>query len=180
MYSQQEYDMVRRQTMQIEAEKRALLRWALIAVTFMLAVSLVLTGWMYRRWSVSEGLINSADAKAADSDKTLQQAVRELAEKNAILEQYSASRARHNAVIESTVPRMLSQTARDVEMAELAQAIYQQPGHVIELPGIPPNKIFRQQYRIRVDGSLHKFLFVPGTINGKQVIYSVLVKNQED
>jgi hypothetical protein len=33
MYSQQEYDMVRRQTMQIEAEKRALLKWVLIVVS---------------------------------------------------------------------------------------------------------------------------------------------------
>ena len=37
MYSQQEYDMVRRQTMQIEAEKRALLKWVLIVVSLLLA-----------------------------------------------------------------------------------------------------------------------------------------------
>jgi cell division protein FtsB len=179
MYSQQEYDMVRRQTMQIEAEKRTLLRWALIGVTVLLAASLVLTGWMYRRFSVADNLIKSAEAEAANANNQLQQANRELAEKRAILEKNAAALAKQNAVIEATVPKMLSRTAPDNELAELAQAIYDQPGHLIELPSIPPNEVLRS-YRLRVDGRPHKYTIVPGLLNGKWVIYSLLVKNQED
>ena len=63
MYSQQEYDMVRRQTMQIEAEKRALLRWALIGASALMIGSLFLTAWMFRRYSLAEDLIRTADEK---------------------------------------------------------------------------------------------------------------------
>jgi hypothetical protein len=179
MYSQQEYDMVRRQTMQIEAEKRTVIRWALIAVTALLAASLILTGWMYRHYSTSDNKIVTAETQARDAETKLGQVSRELAEKNALLEQYSGARAKYNEVIESTVPRMLSRAAPEAELAALAQAIYQQPGHMIELPSIPPNDVLRS-YRIRVEGRPFKYTLVPGLLDGKWVIYSVLVKNQED
>jgi hypothetical protein len=179
MYSQQEYDMVRRQTMQIEAEKRTLLRWALISVTVLLAASLVLTGWMYRRYSVADNLIRGAETEAADAKSQLQEANRELAEKRAILERNSAALAKQNAVITSTVPRMLSGTASEGELAMLAQAIYDQPGHVIQVPGVPPNKVLRS-YWLRTDGRPVKYTLVPGLLDGKQVLYSLLVKNQLD
>jgi cell division protein FtsB len=179
MYSQQEYDMVRRQTMQIEAEKRTLLRWALITVTVLLAVSLVLTGWMYRRFSLADNLIKNAESEAANANSQLQQANRELAEKRAILEKNAAALAKQNAVIEATVPKMLSRAASESEMAELAQAIYDQPGHLVVLPSIPPNEVLRS-YRARIDGRSFKYTIVPGLLDGKWVIYSLLVKNQED
>lgn len=178
MYSQQEYDMVRRQTMQIEAEKRALLRWALIAVSIMLVVSLIFTGLMFRRYNLAESIIRDAKDRAAAAENQLQQVSRELAEKKAILEKNSATLAQQNAVINSTVPKLLAKTARDPEIAELAAAVYQQPGHVIEVPGMPPDKIFRKFYRARVDGQVHKFVLVPGELEGKQVIYSLLVRNE--
>lgn len=179
MYSQQEYDMVRRQTMQIEAEKRALLRWVLIAVTILLAASLVFTGLMFKRYSASDNLIKTAEAKAAAAESQLQQVSRELEEKKALLEKNSATLARQNAVISSTVPKMISRAARDAELAELAHAIYQQPGHMIELPSIPPDEVLRS-YRIRIDGRPHKYILIAGQLDGKWVLYSVLVKNQVD
>ncbi len=181
MYSQQEYDMVRRQTMQIEAEKRVLLRWALIAVTALLVASLLLTGWMYHRYSTSDNLISNAQAKAVEFENKYQQVSRELAEKNAILEQNVASRAKENMIIESTLPKMLNRTAPDNEIAELARAIYQQPGHMIELPGPPPDEVLGYKgYRLRIDDRPHKYQFVAGLLNDRWVIYSVLTKNQED
>lgn len=179
MYSQQEYDMVRRQTMQIEAEKRALLRWALIAVTVGFTAALILTALMYRRYSSSTDEIQAANARAANFEAQFQQASKELAEKKAILEQSAGSAATQDAVIQSTVPKMLSRTARDPELAELAHAIYQQPGHSIELPSIPPDGVLRS-YRYRIDGRPHKYTLIAGMLDGKWRLYSVLVKNQED
>ena len=179
MYSQQEYDMVRRQTMQIEAEKRALLRWALSAATVLLAGALSLTAWMYSRYSSADGEISEAQTRAANAESKLQQVSQELAEKKAILEKNSASLAKQNTTIQSIVPKMLSRTARDPELAELAHAIYQQPGRVIELPSIPPDVVLRS-YRYRLDGRPNKYTLVAGLLDGKWHIYSVLVKNQED
>src|SRR5215813_2835853 len=162
MYSQQEYDMVRRQTMQIEAEKRALLKWVLLGVTTLLAASLIFTSWMFRRYITADNLIKAADLKSASTEEKLQKVSRELAEKTAILEKNSASVAKQNEVINSTVPKMLNKSAREPEIAELAQAIYQQPGHVIDLPSVPPDNVLRGYHRVRVDGKTHKYVLVAG------------------
>jgi hypothetical protein len=179
MYSQQEYDMVRRQTMQIEAEKRALLRWALIAVTLFLAGALMLTGWMYTRYSAADSEVQDALARARTVEGQFQQVSRELAEKKSILEKSASSLSKQNEVIQTTIPKILNRTARDQELGEFAHAVFQQPGHVIELPGIPPDAVLRS-YRIRIDDRPLKYTMVAGLLNGKWHLYSVLVKNQED
>lgn len=179
MYSQQEYDMVRRQTMQIEAEKRALLRWTLIVVTILFAFALVLSGLMYQRYSTAEGRIEEADTRATTAEAKLQEVSKELDDKKKILEANSATRAKQDSVIQNVVPKMLNRTASDSELGELAHAAFNQPGHVIQLPSIPPNEVLRS-YRYRGEGRPLKYTFVPGLIDGKWVIYSLLVKNQDD
>jgi Tfp pilus assembly protein PilO len=175
MYSQQEYDMVRRQTMQIEAEKRALLRWVLIVVSLLLAGSVILTGWMFRRYSVAEDLIRSADERKAFAENQLRQVTRERDELKAIQQKSAAAVAQRNAVIDSIVPKMLAKMASDDEIAELARAINETPEQVIELPSIPPDKVLRR-YRTRVDGQPRAYILVAGEIDGKWRLYSVLVK----
>ena len=71
MYSQQEYDMVRRQTMLIEAEKRALLKWVLLGVTTLLAASLIFTSWTFRRYITADSLLKTADEKSVATDAQL-------------------------------------------------------------------------------------------------------------
>src|SRR5262245_39665280 len=180
MYSQQEYDMVRRQTMQIEAEKRALLRWALIVVTLLLTLSFILTGWMYNRYSSTGSEIKEAQDQAASAKAQLQQVSRELNDKKALLERNSAVLAQQSGVIQANVPKMLNKTAREPEIAELAHAIYQQPGHIIELPSMPPNSVNLRNHRLRVDGRPHKYMLVAAMLDSKWYIYSLLVKNRED
>ena len=175
MYSQQEYDMVRRQTMQIEAEKRALLRWVLIVVSLLLAGSVILTGWMFRRYSVAEDLIRNADERKVFAENQLRQVTRERDELKAIQERSAATVAKRNALIDATVPKMMAKTASDDELAELARAINETPQQVIELPGIPPDNVLRR-YRTRVDGQPRAYVLIAGEIDGKWRLYSVLVK----
>jgi len=175
MYSQQEYDMVRRQTMQIEAEKRALLRWVLIVVSLLLAGSVILTGWMFRRYSVAEDLIRNADERKVFAENQLRQVTRERDELKAIQERSAATVAKRNALIEATVPKMMAKTASDDELADLARAINETPQQVIELPGIPPDNVLRR-YRTRVDGQPRAYVLIAGDIDGKWRLYSVMVK----
>jgi hypothetical protein len=175
MYSQQEYDMVRRQTMQIEAEKRALLRWVLIVVSLLLAGSVMLTGWMFRRYSVAEDLIRNADERKVSAESQLRQVTRERDELKAIQERSAATVAKRNALIEAAVPKMMAKTASDDELADLARAINETPQQVIELPGIPPDNVLRR-YRTRVDGQPRAYVLIAGEIDGKWRLYSVLVK----
>jgi hypothetical protein len=175
MYSQQEYDMVRRQTMQIEAEKRALLRWVLIVVSLLLAGSVILTGWMFRRYSEAEDLIRNADERKVSAENQLRQVTRERDELKAIQERSAATVAKRNALIEATVPKMMAKTASDDELADLARAINETPQQVIELPGIPPDNVLRR-YRARVDGQPRAYVLIAGEIDGKWRLYSVMVK----
>jgi hypothetical protein len=175
MYSQQEYDMVRRQTMQIEAEKRALLRWVLIVVSLLLAGSVILTGWMFRRYSVAEDLIRNADDRKASAENQLRQVTRERDDLKAIQQKMAAAVAQRNAVIDSLVPKMLAKSATDADLADLARAINETPEQVIELPSIPPDDVLRR-YRTRVDGQPRAYILVAGEIDGKWRLYSVLVK----
>jgi len=175
MYSQQEYDMVRRQTMQIEAEKRALLRWVLIVVSLLLAGSVILTGWMFRRYSVAEDLIRNADERKVFAENQLRQVTRERDELKAIQERSAATVAKRNALIDATVPKMMAKTASDDELADLARAINETPQQVIELPGIPPDNVLRR-YRTRVDGQPRAYVLIAGDIDGKWRLYSVMVK----
>lgn len=175
MYSQQEYDMVRRQTMQIEAEKRALLKWVLIVVSLLLAGSVVLTGWMFRHYSLADELIKSADERKATAENQLRQVSRELDEFKAVREKNAAVVAKRNAIIENTVPRMLGKIASNDEITTLARAVNETPGNVIDLPGIPPDNVLRR-YRTSVDGQPRAYILLAGDIDGKWKLYSILVK----
>jgi hypothetical protein len=175
MYSQQEYDMVRRQTMQIEAEKRALLKWVLIVVSLLLAGSVILTGWMFRHYSVAEDLVRDADGRTAFAENQLQQVSRERDELKAIQEQNAATAAQRSAVIESTVPRMLGKIAGNDELTTLARAINEMPGSVIDLPAIPPDNVLRR-YRTSVDGQPRAYILLAADIEGQWKLYSILVK----
>jgi hypothetical protein len=175
MYSQQEYDMVRRQTMQIEAEKRALLRWVLIVVSLLLAGSVIFTGWMFRQYSVAEDKIRNADDRKASAENQLRLVSRERDELKAIQQKNAAAVAQRNAVIDSITPKMLAENATDDELADLARAINDTPEQVIELPSIPPDNVLRR-YKTRVDGQPRAYILVAGEIDGKWRLYSVLVK----
>jgi len=178
MYSQQEYDMVRRQTMQIEAEKRALLRWALIGASALMIGSLFLTAWMFRRYSVAEDLVKNADEKRVSAESQLQQVSRELAEKKALLEKSAAEVAKQNADIATIVPKLMSKSATPADLATLAHAIYQTPRRMIDLPGIPPDKALGRRFKTRVGEQTLTYILVAGENDDKWVLYSVLVRNK--
>lgn len=175
MYSQQEYDMVRRQTMQIEAEKRALLRWALMVVSGAFALSLLLLGWMYQQYSTADGKVEAAETRATKAESDLKKVSQELAEKKAILDKQAVTAAQQNTTINSLIPKAVSGLAGDGELAALAHAIYDsRPNHVIELPRIPPDKILRR-YRFRVGNEVRSYVLIAGLVDGKWLLYSNLV-----
>jgi hypothetical protein len=175
MYSQQEYEMVRRQTMQIEAEKRALLRWTLMVVSGAFALTLLALGWMYQQYSSADSKVEAAEARAVKAETDFKKVNQELTEKKAILDRQAATAAQQNATISSLVPKAVSGTAGDAELAQLAHAIYDsRPNHVIELPRIPPDNILRR-YRYRVGSEVRSYVLIAGLVDGKWLLYSNLV-----
>jgi uncharacterized protein (DUF3084 family) len=175
MYSQQEYEMVRRQTMQIEAEKRALLRWTLMVVAGAFALSLLALGWMYQQYSTADNKVEAAEARAVKAETEFKKVNQELAEKKAILDRQAATAAQQNATITGLVPKAVSGTATDAELAALAHAIFEsRHNHVIELPRIPPDNILRR-YRYRAGNEVRSYILIAGLVDGKWLLYSNLV-----
>ena len=174
MYSQQEYDMVRRQTLQIEAEKRSLLRTLLAVVSVALIVALIVAGFLFRRYSQSNSLIAAADEKAAAAEAQYQRSNQELQEKRALLDAQARKGAQRSEQVASLVPKVINRTASETEVAILANAIYESPGHSIEFPSIPPDKILRR-YRYRSGDQNYSYLLVAGNFDGKWVLYSNLL-----
>ena len=180
MYSQQEYEMFRRQMMQIEAEKRAVLRYALVLVTMLFAGSLGLLGWIYAGFSTAEKRVITANQKTAERESELSLVRDELREKTLLLNKDSSARAEVDATINRLVPRVVSGDAGDAELGELAHAVFQRPGHVIPLPSRAPDIIHQGKYRIRIQNRPYSYMLIIGLLDGRWVLYSNLVKNQED
>ena len=174
MYSQQEYDMMRRQTLQIEAEKRTLLRTGLIIAAGLLALSLLAVGYLYRQYSMSGSVVSAAEARAASSDAQYQTCAKELTEKKAILDVQSAEIAARNQVIDDLLPKIMRKQGSDAELARLAHAIFGQQGHVIELPAIPPDHILKR-VRYRTSTGILAYVLIAGNIDGTWRLYSNLV-----
>jgi len=179
MYSQQEFEMVRRQTIQIETEKRAFLRLALTVVSALFIASLLLTAVLYRNYSIADDKLQTAEARAREAETKFQAVSRELAEKKAALDKFNEKATRQNAVINTIIPKLVNKTASNDEIATLAHAIYQQPGHSVPLPSIPPDNALRN-YKIRVDGRTLTYVLVAGLVDGTWVLYSNLLRKTEN
>ena len=174
MYSQQEYDMVRRQTLQIEAEKRSFLRTLLTVVSAVLILALILIAFLFRRYSQSSSLIGAAEEKASAADAQYQRCNQELQEKRSALEAQARKVTQRSEQIGLLVPKVINKSASETEIATLANAIYESPGHSIELPSIPPGKILRR-YRYRSGDQVYSYLLVAGAFDGKWVLFSNLM-----
>ena len=175
MYSQQEYEMVRRQTIQIEAEKRAVLRWAFFVALGVGAALLVASIWLFTQYTLADGKIQAAETRAVKAETEFKKVSTELAEKKAILDKQAVTAAQQNQTITSLLPKAISSTASDFELATLAHAIYDsRPNHVIELPRIPPDSLLRR-YRFRVGAEVLTYVLVAGQLNDRWVLYSNLV-----
>ena len=166
--------MVRRQTLQIEAEKRALLRTLLVALSVALIVSLILVAFLFRRYSHSSTLIGAAEGKASAAEAQYQACNQELRQKTSILDAQAGKVAQRSEQIASLTPKVINKSASENEIATLAHAIYESPGHSIEFPSIPPDKILRR-YRYRSGDQAYSYLLVAGNFDGKWVLFSNLL-----
>jgi Tfp pilus assembly major pilin PilA len=175
MYSQQEYEMVRRQTIQIEAEKRAVLRWAFRIALGVIAVLAAAAIWLFSQYATADNKIEAAEARAVKAENDFKKVSTELAEKKAILDKQAATAAQQNQTVTSLVPKAVSGLATDFELATLAHAIFEsRTDHKIELPRIPPDSILRR-YRYRVGAEVHSYVLIAGQLNDQWVLYSNLV-----
>jgi hypothetical protein len=175
-YSQQEYDMVRRQTMQIESEKRALLRFLLVVVTGLLGVAVVLLVITYQLYRRNQGAVKAAEMKAEAAEARTRQIERELREKTTQLETITNTAVKRQEQVEALKLRILSPSPSPTEVSEFARLVYDLPGHSIEVPKAPPGALFQRIYRYRTGNQTQTFVLVRGQVNGKFLIYSNLIE----
>ena len=173
-YSQQEYDMVRRQTIQMEEEKRALIRLFLMITSVALAMALVLLGIVYRQYTKVSSEIGSAKGEAHDASTKYQQCAQDLQQKTDQLNQRAAAATAQRERNEALIAKVTGGAASANEVAEFARTVYEMPGHTVEVNRMPKNALFHN-YKLRTQDRIEVYTLVPGQVDGKSVIYANLV-----
>lgn len=174
MYSQQEYEMVRRQTIQIETEKRALLRLLLILMTFLFVAALVALGVTYRLYRGHINAADAAEAKVAALESQLKQTSQELQEKKTELAKISNTATQRQAQVAALLPKVLTLTPNSAEVAEFARAVYNSPGRSVIAPKLPPDPLFQRFWRFRNEGKTEVYGLMRGQVDGQWIIYANL------
>lgn len=172
-YSQQEIEMVRRQTIQIETEKRALIRFLLMVTSIALLATLAVLGIVSYLYVHNKSAVSEAQARVAELESRLQQTTKELQDKTAQLERRAQVAAQHKARFDELLAKALNQTASYTEIGELAKEIYESPQKVVEVQRMPPSSLFKY-YKYRTNNQVQTYVLVPGQVNGKWLIYSNL------
>src|SRR5580765_6121888 len=111
MYSQEEYDQVRRQTMQIEGEKRAVLRLGLIVVTLLLVAALLVLSAVWVHYRSREGIAEAAEAKAGQAEAALAHTRTELEQKTQELERLTNVATKRSETVDRLTPRVVAHTS---------------------------------------------------------------------
>lgn len=174
MYNQQEIEMVRRQTIQIESEKRALLKIVATWTSIASGVCLLITGFFFYLYASNRSEVTDSRTKIAQLQDQLKKTNDELQKKQAELDRRAQVAASRKQQFDTLLAKAMSSTASYTEITQLAKEIYESPQKVVEVAGTPPSSLFKW-YKFREGNKTYTYALVPGTIEGKYHIYSVLV-----
>ena len=174
MYNQQEIEMVRRQTIQIESEKRALLKLVATWTSIACAVGLLVAGFFFYLYASNQSEVTASRTKIAQLEGQLKKTTDELQKKQAELDRRAQVAAAQKQQFNTLLAKAMSSTASYTEITQLAKEIYESPQKVVEVAGTPPSSIFKW-YKYRENNKTYTYALVPGTIEGKYHIYSILV-----
>lgn len=174
MYNQQEIEMVRRQTIQIESEKRALLKVVSIWTSIACAVGLAIAGFFFYLYASNRSEVTESRTKITQLQDKLKTTTDDLQKKNAELERRAQVVASRKQQFDTLLGKALSSTASYTETTQLAKEIYESPQKSVEVPRMPPSSLFKW-YRYHEGAKTYTYALVPGTIEGKYYIYSILV-----
>jgi hypothetical protein len=174
MYNQQEIEMVRRQTIQIETEKRALLKMVAIWTSIACGVAVAIAGFSFYLYAANRSEVTDSRSKITQLQDQLKKTGDDLQKKTAELERRAQVAAARKQRYDSLLAKALSSSATGVEIAELAKEIYESPQKSIEVASIPPSSLFKW-YKYRENNKTYTYALVPGQMEGKYHIYSILV-----
>ncbi len=174
MYNQQEIEMVRRQTIQIETEKRALMRTIAIATSIACGVCLALAAFFAYLYVSGRMAVTGAEAKITASEEKFRKTNEELQKKTAELEKRAQVAAGRKQRYDELLAKAMSNRANGVEIGELAKEIYDSPQKVVEVQGIPPSSL-NKWYKYRTNDKTLTFALIPANLEGKYYIYSILM-----
>ncbi len=174
MYNQQEIDMVRRQTIQIESEKRNLLRIIAIWTSIASAACLLIAGFFFYLYASNRSEVTDSHTKMAQLESQLKKTNHELQKKQAELDRRAQVAAANKQRFDILLAKAMSSAASYTEITELAKGIYESPQKVVEVAGTPPGSLFKW-YKYRENNKTYTYALIPGQIEGKNHIYSILV-----
>jgi hypothetical protein len=174
MYNQQEIEMVRRQTIQIESEKRALLKMVATWTSIACAVGLLVAGFFFYLYATNRSEVTDSRTKIAQLESQLKKTTDELQKKQAELDRRAQVAAAKKQQFDTLLAKAMSSTASYTEITLLAKEIHETPQKLVEVAGTPPSSLFKW-YKYREGNKTYTYALVPATIEGKYQINSILV-----
>ena len=173
MYNQQEIEMVRRQTIQIETEKRALLRTIAIVTSVLCAVCLAVAGFFLYLYVANRSEVTDSRTRIAQLEENLKRTEADLQKKTAELDRRAQAVAAKKQKLDTLLAKAMGSKATGVEIAELAREISDLPQKSVEVASLPPSSLFKY-WKYHEGNKTYTYALVPGQIDGKYIIYSNL------
>lgn len=174
MYNQQEIEMVRRQTIQIETEKRALLRTVATATSIVSGICLAIAAFFFYLYASDRSEVTDSRNKVAQLEDKLKKTTDDLQKKTAELEKRAQVVASRKQRFDQLLAKAMGSQATGVEISELAKEIYESPQKVVEVATSPPSSLFKW-WKFHDNNKTYTYALIPGQVEGKYYIYSVLV-----
>ena len=174
MYNQQEIEMVRRQTIQIETEKRSLLRIISIWTSIACAACLLIAGFFFYLYASNRSEVTDSRKTIAQLQDQLKKTNDDLQKKQAELDRRAQVVAARKQRFDTLLAKAMSSSASYTEITELAKEIYESPQKVVEVAGNPPSSLFKW-YKYRENNKTFTYALVPGQLEGKNHIYTIIV-----
>jgi hypothetical protein len=176
-YTQADIDFIREQIEQTESYKRRGLLLAFLVTLAVLVGALFLLGNVYSNYRSSESNQAKLTQESAALQTNASQTQKQLDAARAALEKEARERAEAQARLEKLLPVVASGGAGPSDIATFARLVNRLPGATVELPGKPPDGLFRN-WKLTEGNATEMYSLIGGFVNGKWTVSSALISRR--
>jgi hypothetical protein len=176
-YTQADIDFIREQIEQTESYKRRGLLLAFLVTLAVLAGALFLLGKVYSDYRSSESTQARLSREGAALQTNVDQTQKQLDAAKTALEKEAKERAEAQARLEKLLPAVASGSAGPTDIATFARLVNRLPGATVDLPGKPPDSLFRN-WKLADGSVIEVYSLIGGFVDGKWTVSSSLISRR--
>jgi hypothetical protein len=176
-YSQSDIDFIREQIEQTESYKRRGLLLAFLVTLAVLAGALFILGNVYSNYRSSESNQAKLTRESAALQTNADQTQKQLDAAKAAVEKEARERAEAQARLQKLLPAVAGGAAGPSDIATFARLVNRLPGASVELPGKPPDSLFRN-WKLTEGSVIETYSLIGGFVDGKWTVSSSLISRR--